>query len=308
MVNYLCNIWRQYHIYDFGTNLIIILFLKYVKLNILKIEYYINLRCFVMDFYDRLRKLCKDKNTSITAFLGKYDLSSSKGTMWKNGAMPKIDVALLISEEFNVSLDYLFTGKESSPSELSEDEQELLTYFKDLPHDQQQQLIGMAILLQEQVKEQEDEETNGYQPLTHNIQIVQIKRYKYPSGAGKNIPLDEKDVYDLINLPYDKVPLHADSLIRINGDSMEPDYPANCWVWVNTNLYGNLKDYIGKTVIANNNGEMLLKIIESDGLHSINHKYKTIKVDESCFVFGVVINVVEDELVDFIEKAKAWKF
>ncbi len=254
---------------------------------------------------DLIRQLAKLKGIKSIKQLEKM-VEFGNGTIrkWETQS-PSISKVYQVANCLNVSLDYLFTGKESPPSELTEDEQELLTYFKDLPHDQQQQLIGMAILLSEQVKEQANENVDNCQSLHHNIQMVQIKRYKYPSGAGKNIPLDEKEVYDLINFPYDKVPPHADSLIRISGDSMEPDYPANCWVWVHTNPYGNLKDYIGKTVIANNNGEMLLKIIESDGLHSINHKYKTIKVDESCFVFGVVINVVEDGLVDFIEKAKA---
>lgn len=52
-----------------------------------------------------------------------------------------------------MSLEYLVTGKEKSPS-LPDDELELLKYYKELPDREQQRLIGRASALAEVYKEQ----------------------------------------------------------------------------------------------------------------------------------------------------------
>ncbi len=85
-------------------------------------------------WYEQFNNLCKEKSTTPTAFVqDELKLSSSKVTAWKNGSIPKIEILQKIAEYFNVTVGYLFDGKEkSSSSDLSEEEQEFLQKFKNL--------------------------------------------------------------------------------------------------------------------------------------------------------------------------------
>ena len=73
-------------------------------------------------------------------------MSSSKITAWKNGSIPKYEILQAIANYFNVTVGYLFDGdkKISSSSELTENEQELLSIFAKLTPEQQNRLIGRA--------------------------------------------------------------------------------------------------------------------------------------------------------------------
>lgn len=77
-------------------------------------------------FYELFTNLCNAKNVSPTATLQMLKISTSKLTAWKNGSLPNAFVLILLSEFFQVSIDYLLTGKEkSSPTnKLDVDEQE----------------------------------------------------------------------------------------------------------------------------------------------------------------------------------------
>ena len=96
-------------------------------------------------FYKQFDELCKNKGTSPTAFTKEVlKLSSSKVTAWKNGAIPKYEILDFIAKYFNVTVGYLFDGEKSSFSELSENEQEIVSLFKNLSETQQGELIGRA--------------------------------------------------------------------------------------------------------------------------------------------------------------------
>lgn len=58
-------------------------------------------------FYNRLKQLCKSKNTSITAVLKALNISTSKGTAWKNGSAPSSEIVIKLAEYFDVSTDFL---------------------------------------------------------------------------------------------------------------------------------------------------------------------------------------------------------
>lgn len=59
-------------------------------------------------FYDQLEDLCKKNNLTVTTLLKNLGLSTSKGTAWKGGSIPKYDTLKLIADYFNVSVSYLF--------------------------------------------------------------------------------------------------------------------------------------------------------------------------------------------------------
>lgn len=59
-------------------------------------------------FYNQLENLCKKNNLTVTALLKELGLSTSKGTAWKSGSIPKYYTLKLIADYFNVSVSYLF--------------------------------------------------------------------------------------------------------------------------------------------------------------------------------------------------------
>lgn len=101
-------------------------------------------------FYENFTDLCKIRGFSPTSILQKLNISTSKLTAWKNGSMPNASFVVLIAEFFNVSTDYLLTGKEKISSlELTENEQRIIDIFKSLTETQQGQVIERAEMLSE---------------------------------------------------------------------------------------------------------------------------------------------------------------
>ena len=77
-------------------------------------------------FYERLKKACKEKGTSVTAMAKYLGLSSGNVTNWKNGRLPKTEIALKIASYLDVSVSYLMGEEEQTTKKpLSEDEERL---------------------------------------------------------------------------------------------------------------------------------------------------------------------------------------
>lgn len=68
-------------------------------------------------FYDRLQLCCTRSNTTVTALLKSMGLSSSKGTAWKNGSIPKADVLHKIAAALHTTPAYLL-GETDEPAPL----------------------------------------------------------------------------------------------------------------------------------------------------------------------------------------------
>ncbi len=94
-----------------------------------------------MGFYTNLDKICKQRNTSVSAVLLKCELRKSLGTGWKKGVSPSGDNIIKIAQYLNVSADYLLMDKATVDS-LSPIEQELINSFRKLSPNEQQRIIG----------------------------------------------------------------------------------------------------------------------------------------------------------------------
>lgn len=60
--------------------------------------------------------------------------------------------------------------------------------------------------------------------------VVRLRRYLEPAAAG--VPLWAEDGYEYIDFPAVIVPDGTDFAVGISGQSMEPDYPDGCTVFV----------------------------------------------------------------------------
>lgn len=103
-------------------------------------------------FYIKLQELCNNKKITITNLALELGISRSNVTNWKNGSIPKSDKIQKIAEYFNVSTDYLLTGKEASADDLKAADplrEELLNIAKGLSEENQKALLAMAKSLKE---------------------------------------------------------------------------------------------------------------------------------------------------------------
>ncbi len=58
-------------------------------------------------FYDVIKMVCKNNNTSITRLCNDIGVSPGVIIKWKNGSIPKGETLLKIGERFDISIDYL---------------------------------------------------------------------------------------------------------------------------------------------------------------------------------------------------------
>lgn len=65
-------------------------------------------------FYEQLMLLCKEKGITVTELVTRLGFSKSNVTYWKKGSVPKSDTLKKIADYFQVSTDYLLTGKDPS--------------------------------------------------------------------------------------------------------------------------------------------------------------------------------------------------
>lgn len=98
-------------------------------------------------FYDNLKALCKSNSTTVTAVLKELNISTSKGTAWKSGSVPKGDILTKLADYFNVSTDYLLGNTDSMQnvkSNVDPQTAEAIKLFANMPPDKRQ--LALKIL------------------------------------------------------------------------------------------------------------------------------------------------------------------
>lgn len=96
-----------------------------------------------MTFAENLKRICKLRGTNPTSLCKELGLSTSKVNAWYNGSLPKQEVMISLAEKLECSvMDFFSEGdihetKKILDSSLSENELEILAYFKLLPEREQ---------------------------------------------------------------------------------------------------------------------------------------------------------------------------
>ncbi|HFI0122434.1 TPA: S24 family peptidase [Streptococcus suis] len=140
-------------------------------------------------------------------------------------------------------------------------------------------------LLKEQATESIVEESQAIY-FTYNF-------YDQPASAGTGQYLNDVQV-EQIELP---VNVNADFVVPIYGDSMEPEYHSGDYIFVKLSV--DLSD--GDIGVFEYYGDAYIKqlLINEDGafLHSLNEKYKDIRIDkDSDFrIIGEVVDVYREK-------------
>lgn len=95
-------------------------------------------------FYENLTSLCAENGTTVTRLLIELNLSTSKGTAWRKGAIPKGNILEKIAKRFDVSVDYLLrlTNEDDFLINLTDDKKRLLYLYDNLNDREQGYIIG----------------------------------------------------------------------------------------------------------------------------------------------------------------------
>ena len=251
-------------------------------------------------FYDQLNKLCKENNTTPTAFItDKLGLSSSKITAWKGGAIPKYGILQKISEYFKVPVSYLFSEDNDVVKPcLEEREIELISLFKQLDEYDKGKVFSkaetLAELAAERVAEQKKENNTEQNDVIDKCLPLNgtcdKTYYNRAACAGTGLYLDEASA-ETITVRSTPEALAADFAIPISGDSMEDEYHDGDIVLVESCPCVR-KGEVGIFLI---DGDVCIKEYRGRFLTSYNSKYSPVDLSkhESVFCLGRVIGIAE---------------
>ena len=99
-------------------------------------------------FYQRLNLICKSKGTTVTTMVKELGLSTANLSNWKNGRLPKTEIAFRIANYLGVSVYELMgeNDKKNSPDEpkLTEGEKIWLDLYHQLSNETRTVLVNMA--------------------------------------------------------------------------------------------------------------------------------------------------------------------
>ena len=82
-------------------------------------------------FYERLKAVCKEQHTSVSAMLTALNLSTGSTGRWKRGSLPNGEVLAQIADYLHTSIDYLIFGEYRT--NLNEDQLRLLELYESAP-------------------------------------------------------------------------------------------------------------------------------------------------------------------------------
>lgn len=80
-----------------------------------------------MNIVERIRDLCTQNKTTIKALERELNIANGSIRNWEANK-PSVEKVLLVSQRFNVSIDWLVTGKESG--ELTLEEKKLVDLYR----------------------------------------------------------------------------------------------------------------------------------------------------------------------------------
>ena len=243
-----------------------------------------------MELYERLKLLREDKKLKKTELCKRLNVIYSTYNNWETSiSEPRISDLCMLADFYGVTVDYL-VGHNANEILVTEIQALLQKYNK--LSDRERRLINImadsiSIINSESENEIKMPDVNtliSAVPLTRKIPL-----FSEPASAGVGVYLEaaEVEMLGILDIPEYR---QADMAIRVNGDSMMPEYNDGDIVLVSQQPSVN----IGEVGIFIHNNEGYIKKLEKAGLVSLNPKYETIKIDEleSFNTVGKVICVV----------------
>lgn len=213
-------------------------------------------------------------------------LTANTVSNWERG-VSRPDLALIpkLCEVLGMPLEVFF-GLPSA-STLSRTERQIVRDYRLMSEPNRTQLVKMIdAILESQRATRREALRKSYMHLPcHEVGL----------SAGFGGPMDEEPETHTAFVRVSRKAQHADAIFPVNGRSMEPDYPDGSMVFVQRVAADELT--YGDTIACVVAGTPFVKIYEKDGLYSLNHNYKPMRIcdDDNMRLIGRVLGPVAEE-------------
>ena len=245
------------------------------------------------DFFAGRVKALRTAAGMTQAELGRrLGLTRSAVLNWEIGhSRPDIGIIPALCRALKVTASDFFAARDGKAN-MEPDELRLVTSFRGLSAVHQAVLLKIAQSL-------EDAETEEVRALREPIALLKIPYAVDSVAAGVSMDYFEANC-EAVYVHDTPALREADILFRVNGDSMEPDYPDHCTVMVEEET--DLSE--GEIGIFSVDGSLYIKELGEEGLVSLNPDYKTMKAPEygEIRTIGRVIGIMDQH--DFASGAE----
>lgn len=249
------------------------------------------------EFKDRLQKLRREQGfTSAEDFADHLNMKGTTYRSYESGSRePKTTTLLNFARIFNVSIDYLLgVSDERKPLDPSFsirtfDEEKLLFYFRQLDEAGQEKYLSLlewSAELSEKTKkiivpDQDDD-------MVFDIFKVLPFFPDRPSAGTGSMMFDNESPFN-VQVKDSPIARKADFVLQVEGHSMEPKFHNDDFVLVKK------QDVVenGEVGIFLYDGQVFIKQLKDDLLHSFNPAYEDIRIDGEIICFGKVLGKAE---------------
>ena len=209
---------------------------------------------------------------------------SSTVSNWENGrSRPDIDMLLPICEVFNISLYDLF-GADVPDVRNNAGKSEFYEKYSRLSPGHRYAVDNLIDAL---ISIEDAQDCPKLKMLLYFARSL---------AAGIGDPTEYDQDAEPVYVYETSETLKSDSIFRVNGDSMEPDFHDGQDVLVQRMKGNNDLEYgeIGAFIVGN---ETYIKKYENDGLHSLNPDYPVMRFEEenAVYLIGKVIGILPSE-------------
>ena len=213
-------------------------------------------------FANRIKELRQAAHMTQAELSSALGISISAVKSWEAGrTRPDIANIPVLCKALNVRVSELYAPDEDEENR-NKEERELIASYRSMSDPHKRILLGLA-------HELEAMDRSIFRPAAP---VYRLRGLPYADdslaagigGAGFEANCTLRYVHDIPELR------DADILFRVNGDSMEPDYPNGCTVMVkkDTSLAA------GEVGVFDVDGVLFIKVCQEDGLHSLNPAYQ----------------------------------
>ena len=226
-----------------------------------------NCEVLFVDFYERLKQECKKNNTTVTALLKEFNITTGRMSSWSKGGKPNPKEVKLFADKLNVSTDFLITGEEytfDNKIVLSADENKIIKEYRYLSDKSKTEIRSTLNHLYDMEMQMEISSELAVPTIS-----IPHSLFKVSAGVGEWLPEESWNTILILDTPQAR---KADFALTIEGDSMMPDFESGDIVLV-------------KKQDAVDSGQICIYIIEGNGyikkfggdrLISLNKKYDDI--------------------------------
>lgn len=245
-----------------------------------------------MSFGERLRQARIGLRLTQKELAEKLGISSAAIANYETEvSSPKEDILLKMFDVLNVEPNFLFQDSVSSKTNnsfaLSSKEVDFINTYRSLPDEFKDIVLNTMNSLTKY------ERKTRLRYSLNSANNYKVSYFPEPVSAGTGQYLDYTSLQTMtINTTP---PIGADFILRVIGDSMEPEYPDGGLVFVR--IQKTIE--IGEIGIFFSEGNVFMKVRGENSLESLNKKYPDIKGDKDTKCIGKVIgklswsNVVE---------------